>query len=370
MDIFGATSRWTPSAARRLDDYCLVPPCGHVEDGDQFDAQLPVALRDNLQMATFKDDALLARTHRRADVLFLLTVAVGALLACAAAFDVALWYGHGGTMGTHAFGHVAHVVALEWLSSSGTLLPSSTLCLQDHNGSCWAERPGNTTDTCTARSGTSTCRCPAAGGVACNINELRGTPPITGRCNRLVIYVPSGNFFGDNTMRVVVGSGTIEMYCTSMVMNDQWQDKHLVAQASDGPQAPDLSWIRCHMQPLRLTWRNGKCYRTNRYLGESCWSGTLFGSCTSGASMIDAFRQNIAGGSASEYTTKCSSGVCMPTVVAETLKRCSCASAEVANVKACSGGATGCGDQVCMSHPSGSGDFQCDPRVEFPGTPL
>jgi len=222
-----------------------------------------------------------------------------------------------------------------WSGAAAKTAPAPTsvsICLEFENiNSCWDNKPSSaSTPECTSVSGTQTCLCTPSSGTSCAIDELKSSPPTTGRCAALQMYVFGGSREGSSANPMITGTGPMEVYCAKMVQKSQWQKNHLIAQASDGPSQKPGTKVQCYTQMWSMTWHNNVCNRRMRYLGESCWTGGTSGKCASGASIMQALKNKFASGAATdptEYSTSCGKGVCVPATAPSTLAVCNCSNA-------------------------------------------
>mmetsp|Transcript_28728 Transcript_28728/g.66924 ORF Transcript_28728/g.66924 Transcript_28728/m.66924 type:complete len:280 (+) Transcript_28728:55-894(+) len=174
---------------------------------------------------------------------------------------------------------------------------STSYCYEQGSSDCWASKPSASTPVCTASSGGTLCRCPPSTGAACAMDQLHQEPATTGRCQQKVVYVPDGRRLRNVDGQVAIAGSGEEVYCRHMVKNDQWEQRHIVNLPSDPPAENDYSWLSC-WRPN--TWKDGKCQRRTRYLGERCW-GSMSGAGHCAGSDVEH----------SEYSTSCYGGVCV-----------------------------------------------------------
>lgn len=218
-------------------------------------------------------------------------------------------------------------------------------------GNCWQSKPAASTPTCTPQSGSTTCKCPASAGTACHLNQLDHQPPTTGRCADVAVYVPNGQ------EHIQYGTGFIDVtgdqpvvYCKLMVHNNEWQGRGLVASTSDGPAVSSKSWLRCWYP---YTWKDGRCQRRRRFLGESCWNGWAnpflgtAGECAGSDTSYD------------EYSTSCYNSVCTPYAEAREREECTCAWIGWNILIACTAARDECGGHACVLS-TGDGKKYCD----------
>jgi len=207
---------------------------------------------------------------------------------------------------------------------------------------CWESKPPLGTPLCTALSGNVTCRCNES---SCNVNALESAdPPTTGRCAIKDIYVPHGWLLNDSSSSLDLSGDGVEIFCRDMLRNDQWKGKHLLKLPQDSLPVNSHSYWGCWWPN---TWQDGKCQRTTRYLGESCWGGWWgSGVCAGNDIFFD------------EYSTACYKGKCTPSAWVNDLKECSCFGRGQEFVIACRAMGGQCSGHACVR--SEHGKRYCD----------
>mmetsp|Transcript_34108 Transcript_34108/g.74245 ORF Transcript_34108/g.74245 Transcript_34108/m.74245 type:complete len:312 (-) Transcript_34108:178-1113(-) len=245
--------------------------------------------------------------------------------------------------------------SLRKMGSSNAILEEfsteTTFCYEkDSFGDCWKSKPKGA-KACTPSSGSTECICSEN---SCNIDELDGDPPATGRCAQVMIYVPDGEKHRNHSAIDVTGKQQ-EVYCKNMTLNDEWKDKGLIATPEDGPPENDRSWLACWPP---YTWHDGRCHRGARYIGEKCWNGwwNLFGwwhdsgsvgACASHPDNYD------------EYSVACYKSKCVPFAFVEEREECTCAWIGWNFIVACSAAGDVCGGHACVLN-AGNGKKYCD----------
>jgi hypothetical protein len=193
--------------------------------------------------------------------------------------------------------------------------------------------------------------CPSSAGVDCHLDELHTQPATTGRCAEITVYVPSGekHVEAETGLAGVTGEAPV-IYCRNMQLNDQWEQMGLVASSDDGPAEKDSSYWGCWPS---YTWRDGKCQRRNRFLGESCWDGWwnpfigASGTCAGSDTSYD------------EYSTSCYNSVCIPYAAAQEREECTCATLGWNFLVVCSAAGGQCDGHACVLS-TGDGKKYCD----------
>jgi len=225
---------------------------------------------------------------------------------------------------------------------------STSYCYEDSSfDNCWSNYQTLMTSSppqCTAHSATLKCIC---SNEACVVDELDATPPTTGRCAQKTVYVKNGTKHNLTVSGAIdiTGTGMVTV-CSDMVLNDQWQQKGLTyEEEEDEPPTNDKSYWSC-WHPN--TWKDGKCQRKERFLGESCWDGSWgAGSCVDAPVNYD------------EYSTACYKGKCVPIAYAQEREECSCAWFGWNFIVACSAADGQCGGHACVLN-TGDGKKYCD----------
>jgi len=214
---------------------------------------------------------------------------------------------------------------------------------------CWSKKPAAPA-ACDASSGTTVCACPDS---FCTIDELKRKPPSIGWCDDKVVYVEAGDtHVNSNTGEVAVTGTGEKVMCQNMVKYDQWEAKHLVARDSDGPAENSRGYWSCWSRNGHA-WHDGKCRRSQRYLGEKCWGGSKWyrstrpGSCAGSTSGYD------------HYSTSCYAGVCVPKAWAQQKQQCECAWVGWNLIAVCSAANNACDGHACVLN-TGDGKKYCD----------
>jgi len=174
--------------------------------------------------------------------------------------------------------------------------------------------------------------------------------------------------------KAVIGTSS-ETFCSSMVLDDEWQSRHLFPRPTDGPPETWDNWFKCSTSFASRTFENGKCVRRKRFIGEPCVSdspkfGQLVsaGTCAHGRTMARSFMDKInfwkprAAATQNRYKLSCVSGRCVPTVVTIATNTCSCSwitTVQASHVMACSGIQSKCSG-VCTRSLDGTSNFFCD----------
>jgi len=213
----------------------------------------------------------------------------------------------------------------------------------EKNGSqsndCWAAKPGPSTPACNASSGNTTCRCYGNHSMACHIDALDQDPPTTGRCKQKHAFVEGEQpVNGTNDSSVSTTGSDEEVFCTDMIKNDLWKDKHLVKLPEDPPAVNNRSWLLCWWGSA---WHDGKCQRKVRYLGETCWGSMAAGQCAGSTKPHK------------EYSTACYKGRCVPSSWAQERHECSCSWFGLNLILACVAANGKCGGHACVMHDDG-----------------
>lgn len=243
---------------------------------------------------------------------------------------------------------------------------STAYCYEKSNfAHCWSSKPGNA-PVCSASSGTTICLCPEHTQIECDVGNLNGETPSTGRCANKIIYVRDGEVHKNSRGQIDITGQTQETYCHDMRLNDQWKEKGLIAQESDGPSSMpknDSYWDTC---PAGYVSKDGECYRKKRFLGESC-GGTEW--VRGGAAVWDNWVRGggseLAGQCAGsdttydEYSTACYEGTCVPFSFVNGRQECSCAWSGWNFLVSCSAADDKCGGHACVLS-AGNGKKYCD----------
>jgi len=143
----------------------------------------------------------------------------------------------------------------------------------------------------------------------------------------------------------VTGRGE-EVFCKDMLKNDQWKGKHIVKRHDDPIDASNNSWWGCWYP---YAWHEGRCVRSIRYLGETCWRSSWSGS-------------GICAGSDywyREYSTSCHHGKCVPFAWAEDRVPCECSWLGWNLVIACTSKEHKCSGHACVWDSKDGGKY-CD----------
>lgn len=167
---------------------------------------------------------------------------------------------------------------------------------------------------------------------------------MTGRCDVVKVYIPTSEMdvAGITTTEV---DPAMEVFCESMILNDQWEQKGLVA-PDDLPAEVGDNWWSCTFSKVgAYTWRDGKCLRRKRYVGEQCWDGWWSGDCESETSDLN-------------YKVSCIRGKCTPYSSQIEREQCTCSTGLPIYVICWASDGT-CGGHACVLN-TGNGNHYCD----------
>lgn len=225
------------------------------------------------------------------------------------------------------------------LHSSGTVKAFSTttlFCNPEADGETWPGCPTSwPSELCTPESGDTLCKCPSGGLAeeACVIGTPSANQPTTGRCAEIIVKVVTTGSdvvlesrLGDAAVQGLVlpapenaGSPSEvaqeEFFCQRMQKNDKWTD--YVRQTSDGSADLGSSWsvyLACWSW-FGTIWRDGTCWDSTRYIGESCWDGSWW--CGNPGQCMSAEKY-------SEYAVACYESECTMWAQATYLERQQC----------------------------------------------
>jgi len=214
---------------------------------------------------------------------------------------------------------------------------------------CWASKP-TTTRECTASSGTTTCKCSGESDNGCNIDLAGGA---TGRCAEILVYI-GGSAAERHGSDVGVSGDSKEMFCQKMVLNDKWGRKGLLATTPERENKAQQWWggWLCpagYTAPWWGLFKDDKCHREQRFLGEKCWQawgaeGTCAGSGTSHT----------------EYSTACYQDTCVPYADVGVRNPCECSWLGANLLLVCSAKDDACNGHACVFSTGGGGGHYCD----------